>query len=226
MKQLSIAAAAALSLIGFVFWWANSNNVKTEAGYVGYVTQGAIFGKKEFVGIQVGPTSSGLHWKYSVQNISITPYNEDELWKQGGDIILAKDKLPLLVDAHIIWRIKADRIEEFMTKYGGLAHESPHEDEVEQEAYTTSLASEGAERVREITAHLNAYKDQLEVELIAQNGSAFIKRQKGQLKLDNSVLEEFLIHLIHPAIIPGLPRDLELSVGPTRAFMSLSFHNL
>ncbi len=91
-------------------------------------------------------------------------------------------------------------------------------------ANTTGLTSEGAERVREMTAYLNEYKDRLEIELIAQNGSAFIKRQKGQLKLDNSVLEEFLIHLIHPAIIPGLPEDLKLSVGPTRAFMSLSFH--
>jgi hypothetical protein len=89
---------------------------------------------------------------------------------------------------------------------------------------TRALTSEGPERVQEMTAHLNEYKDRLEVELIAQNGSAFIKRQKGQLKLDNSVLEEFLIHLIHPAVIPGLPNDLELNVGPTRAFMSLSFN--
>lgn len=89
---------------------------------------------------------------------------------------------------------------------------------------TAQLTSQGAERVREMTALLNQYKDRLEVELIAQSGSAFIKRQKGQLKLDNSVLEEFLIHLIHPAIISGLPHDLSLSIGPTRAFMSLSFN--
>jgi len=89
---------------------------------------------------------------------------------------------------------------------------------------TAQLTSQGTERVREMTALLNQYKDRLEVELIAQNGSAFIKRQKGQMKLDNSVLEEFLIHLIHPAIISGLPHDLSLSIGPTRAFMSLSFN--
>jgi hypothetical protein len=60
--------------------------------------------------------------------------------------------------------------------------------------------------------------------LIAQIGSAFINRQKGQLKLDNSVLDEFLIHLIHPAVISGMPDELELTNGPTRAFMSLSFN--
>ena len=74
-----------------------------------------------------------------------------------------------------------------------------------------------------MTELLNAYKDVLEIELIARQGSPFIKRQKGQLKLDNSILEEFLVHLVHPAVIEGLPENLELTVGPTRAFMSLSF---
>ncbi len=86
------------------------------------------------------------------------------------------------------------------------------------------IKSKGAEKVKEMTQLLNDYKDKLEVELIAKHGSPFIKRQKGQLKLDNSVLEEFLIHLIDPTIIPGLPDDLKLTIGPTRAFMSLSFN--
>jgi len=42
-----------------------------------------------------------------------------------------------------------------------------------------------------MTELLNNYKDFLEVDLITRRGSAFIKRQKGQLKLDNSVIEEF-----------------------------------
>ena len=86
-----------------------------------------------------------------------------------------------------------------------------------------ALRTAGEERVRQMTALLNEYKDTLEVELIARRGSPFIKRQKGQLKLDNSVLEEFLTHLVHPAIIDGVPENIELNVGPSRAFMSLSF---
>ena len=50
-----------------------------------------------------------------------------------------------------------------------------------------------------------------------------MKRQKGQLKLDNSVLEEFLIHLINKDIIDGLPTNFDLEKGPQNAFMSLSF---
>jgi hypothetical protein len=84
------------------------------------------------------------------------------------------------------------------------------------------LTSEGDARVRDLTSLLNRYKDHLEVDLIARRGSAFVKRQKGQLKLDNSIIEEFLVHLINPRVIKDLP-DLQLDVGPCTAFMSLAF---
>ena len=89
-------------------------------------------------------------------------------------------------------------------------------------AAITAAAGTGKPRVIEMTRLLNEYKDFLEVELIAARGSAFIKRQKGQLKLDNSVLEEFLIDLTQPTVLTGLP-DFPLTVGPNTAFMSLSF---
>jgi hypothetical protein len=87
---------------------------------------------------------------------------------------------------------------------------------------TMSLKSRKRDRVVEMTRLLNDYKDYLEVELIAKRGTDFIKRQKGQLKLDNSVLEEFLIHLIDPNVLVGLP-SFALEVGPQTAFMSLAF---
>jgi hypothetical protein len=84
------------------------------------------------------------------------------------------------------------------------------------------LQSTGESRINEMTTLLNEYKDFLEVDLIATKGSDFLKRQKGQLKLDNSVLEEFLIHLVNPAIINNLP-NFDLETGPQTAFMSLAF---
>ncbi len=89
-------------------------------------------------------------------------------------------------------------------------------------AKMTKLKSTGQPRIREMTRLLNEYKDFLEVELIAKRGSAFIKRQKGQLKLDNSVLEEFLVHLASNKILTGLP-PFDLEVGPQTAFLSLAF---
>jgi hypothetical protein len=89
-------------------------------------------------------------------------------------------------------------------------------------AQTESLISIGEVRINEMTALLNEYKDYLEVDLIATRGSEFLKRQKGQLKLDNSVMEEFLIHLVSPQILTNLPA-FTLETGPQTAFMSLAF---
>jgi len=86
-----------------------------------------------------------------------------------------------------------------------------------------SLTSARQERVDQMVDLLNEYKDFLEVNVIARRGSAFLKRQKGQLKLDNSVLEEFLIYLVDDRIIEGLPNDFGIDCGPRTAFMSLCF---
>lgn len=86
-----------------------------------------------------------------------------------------------------------------------------------------ALTSTKKKRVDQMVELLNKYKDFLEVDIIAKRGSAFLKRQKGQLKLDNSVLEEFLIYLVDKKIIDGLPDDFQIDCGPHTAFMSLSF---
>lgn len=85
-----------------------------------------------------------------------------------------------------------------------------------------SLSTKGSDRIKDMTGLLNEYKDYIEVELIAKQGSDFLKRQKGQLKLDNSIMEEFLIHLVNPNIIENFPA-FELETGPQTAFMSFAF---
>lgn len=84
-----------------------------------------------------------------------------------------------------------------------------------------NLKTKGKERVSDLVANLNAYKNYLEVELIARKGSAFLRRQKGQLKLDNSVVEEFLPHLVVPDILEGLP-ETPILLGPYKAFLNLN----
>jgi len=85
-----------------------------------------------------------------------------------------------------------------------------------------SIAARGKKRVEAMVQLLNEYKDAFEVELVMKRGSDFLRRQKGQLKLDNSILEEFLIHLACPEVIHGLG-DTRFVAGPQNAFMSLSF---
>lgn len=86
-----------------------------------------------------------------------------------------------------------------------------------------SLTETGEQRVRRLVELLNQYKDYLEVELIAKQGSDFLKRQKGQMKLDNSVMEEFLPYLVDNRILRNLPTEFELEKGSQTSFMSLAF---
>lgn len=85
------------------------------------------------------------------------------------------------------------------------------------------LKSKSKDKLNEMVDLLNEYKNLLEVDLIAKKGSNFIKRQKGQLKLDNSIIEEFLIYVIDDSIINNLPVNFKIEKGPQTAFMSLSF---
>lgn len=90
-------------------------------------------------------------------------------------------------------------------------------------ADTKALTTTGDQLVKDMLEKLNKYKDFLEVDVIAARGSAFLKRQKGQLKLDNSIMEEFLPYLIDPRIINNLPTEYTLEAGSMTSFMSLSF---
>ena len=187
MKSVIAITSGIISVLWFVIWLSFSNNIQTPAGYVGYITQGSAFGQSKYVGLQTGPTSSGKSWLYHGNNISITPYTEDELWKTGGDIILAQDKLPLLVDAHIIWRIKSDEnnVKVFMEQYGGLSKiDSDKEDQVEKEAYRNYIRSPFRNIVRD---ELSKYPG-LEVNEHLQDASKDILKACKE-KFDNTPFE-------------------------------------
>src|SRR3989344_2415611 len=87
---------------------------------------------------------------------------------------------------------------------------------------SATLKTEGVERVKDMTLLLNEYKDYVEVDLIMEKGSEFLRRQKGQLKLDNSIMEEFLTMLMNEKTIPEL-KGVDYVSGPQQAFMSLAF---
>lgn len=85
-----------------------------------------------------------------------------------------------------------------------------------------AVSGTAEERIGRLVDLLNNYRLYIDVELIFDSESDFLYRQKGQLKLDNSVIEEFLPWLIHPNVIPEL-QGLEISVGPVSSFSSAFF---
>ncbi len=78
------------------------------------------------------------------------------------------------------------------------------------------------EMIKKMVELLNEYKFYIEVELIFDSEDDFLYRQKGQLKLESSIIEEFLPRLIQPVIIPEI-KGIDVEVGPINAFSSLYF---
>jgi hypothetical protein len=85
-----------------------------------------------------------------------------------------------------------------------------------------SLTSKGQQRVKDLVHLLNQYKRHIEVDLIWDSKFDFIYRQKGQIKLDNSIIEEFLPYLIHDDILAGI-ESANIVTGPQSAFASSYF---
>ena len=74
--------------------------------------------------------------------------------------------------------------------------------------------------VQKLVDATNRYKMFIELELIFDSLENFLYRQKGQLKLDNTILEEFLPHLMFRGL--RLPEN-EFDFGPQKTFSGLSF---
>jgi hypothetical protein len=88
----AVALPLFLSAAGALVWLAGSSNPYTPAGYVGYVTRGAVFGRSSFYTTQRGPTSPGRGWLLQVANVSVTPYTYDDDF-MGDDAVLSRDNL-------------------------------------------------------------------------------------------------------------------------------------
>jgi regulator of protease activity HflC (stomatin/prohibitin superfamily) len=111
-------AAAGLVTAGFALfvWIAGSANPFTPAGYVGYLTRGAVLGQSQFYGTQRGPVSSGRKWLLAVTNVSITPYTYTEDFV-GDEAVLSRDNLKIAFKVHTVWRIDETRIPMFMERF-------------------------------------------------------------------------------------------------------------
>lgn len=84
------------------------------------------------------------------------------------------------------------------------------------------ITAEGDDKVRELIAQANSYKRFLELEVIWDSEADFLYRQRGQLKLDNSIIEEFLPRLVDPGIIPALAGKA-YEAGPRTTFAAAYF---
>jgi regulator of protease activity HflC (stomatin/prohibitin superfamily) len=123
VSQLQVGQLALpllLFLLAAAVWALGSRNPYTPAGYVGYLTKGAVLGKARFYGIQRGPTSPGRTWLLDVTNVSITPYTYTENFT-GEEAVLSRDNLKIAFRVHTVWRVDDSRITFFMERFSTTA---------------------------------------------------------------------------------------------------------
>ena len=121
-----------------------------------------------------------------------------------GDKLVALLKNPKLPNDDV-WRVKR-----------AIQHYSNWVSEME------NIRGASVKMVDTMTALLNEYKMHVDIDLIFDSEHDFLYRQKGQLKLDNSIIEEFLPLLVFNALQDTI-ENLDLSLGPTTTFSSLRF---
>jgi len=150
-------------------------NPATPAGYVGYLTRGAILGRASYVGLQTGPTSYGASWLVKVMNVSVTPFSYAEDFS-GDSAVLTKDKLMVSLRAHIIFRVRADRMKEFVEQYTTLG-EGPDQVQV---AFGNYLKEPLRTRIREAAAQYDAFPLNEKIGLVSAELTAWAQeRTKG-----------------------------------------------
>jgi regulator of protease activity HflC (stomatin/prohibitin superfamily) len=129
---LGVAGAAAGFLAAAaVVWLTGSANPFTPAGYVGYLTRGAVFGQSHFYGTQKGPTSPGRAWLLDVTNVSVTPYTYSEDFTHD-DAVLSRDNLKIAFQVHTVWRIDENLVPLFIERYSTTVNHAISDKEPDQ----------------------------------------------------------------------------------------------
>jgi regulator of protease activity HflC (stomatin/prohibitin superfamily) len=128
--HVGAAGAALVVLLGFalIVWSLGSSNPFTPAGYVGYLTKGAVFGQSRFYGVQRGPTSPGRTWLLDVTNVSITPYTYTEDFTRD-EAVLSRDNLKIEFRVHTVWHVDETRVPLFMDRFSTTASRAAVEKE-------------------------------------------------------------------------------------------------
>ena len=90
------------------------------------------------------------------------------------------DKLQALLENRNLPQSDKSRVVDAVERYKQWAEE------------VRQVEGEGDSLIEPLVASLNRYRKWLGLDLIFDSKEDFLHRQRGQLKLDNSVLEEFL----------------------------------
>jgi len=122
-----------------------------------------------------------------------------------------KDKLVALFNNPKLPVIDRDRQIEVMNHYN------------EWIRVLSDTQSDGMEFLKNLVTATNKYKNFIDLEFIFSSTEDFLYRQKGQLKLDNTILEECLPYLVDRRLTPGAFTKSNQFVGDVGCYAGLFF---
>ena len=88
----------------------------------------------------------------------------------------------------------------------------------------SGIRAQDSNVVDQLVASLSTYKRWIDLDLVFDSPADFLYRQKGQIKLDNTILEEFLPWLVQ-AVIDKDPGDLGVHLGPATCLSAVQFQS-
>lgn len=114
-KVMKIFGLAPIVVLLFIANAMGCTNPVTPAGHEGYVFhQPLAIGQREFLGVQKGPTSTGLRWRRYVTNIDmrVNTYTEELQ-------IFSLDNLEVTFEAHARIRLRDGSVQSVVERYSG-----------------------------------------------------------------------------------------------------------
>ncbi len=123
------------------------------------------------------------------------------------------DKLKKLLENNKLPSVDKQKVEQALNKYKNWVNG------------LDSCELSGDELLNFMVKKLNEYKNFIDIDLIFDSKEDFLHRQRGQLKLDNTILEEFLPRLFDIRLVPGFSRLQNFECGSKTSFAGLSFNS-
>lgn len=113
-KKIALIVAGSVLLLGLIIFLIGAGNPETPVGHEGYIRRGAVFGSVQFYGTQVGPTSPGMGWLLTVENVDFRVATFEEEFQ-----VMSSDNLNLSFKAHVVMKPANGSIKQMVEIYGG-----------------------------------------------------------------------------------------------------------
>jgi regulator of protease activity HflC (stomatin/prohibitin superfamily) len=199
LSALTMALVALFLLLSF-----NMSNEKVDGGYAAYVYTNPLLSSKAFKQVIVGPGGTGLVWRQKSIKVCVTPYTMTESFSD----IRAADQLKMNAEAHLVWRIDATKVKEFVERYGAISEVDPTPEAIATDAYNSFVKQPFRTAVRTSIAEYRGLEAPANIPAITDKVEKILRTHFQETPF---IIESVTIgHTIPPeSVTAGITRKVE-----------------